>query len=195
MRKEQKRQGHRSESAAGLPVLTHRVPRWGLCLESRPAGGDGGRDAGRSSPVQTALTGAAPLATCSKCWRGCWWWWRGVFHTACLKGQCDQNNWLEWASGGLSHSPQLQASVTPAVVRVDVTWPWWSGIPCNLQRFLLTPFAKGKRHTCPKGLVWLFSEIIIKNNNNSNRNPLFSFVSFAIGEKETTVCVIWGYKQ
>lgn len=65
------------------------------------------------------------------------------------------------ASGGLS----FQESVSPAMVKVDVTWLWWSHIPCKCQKFFLTSSAKGK-DKCTKELIWFFSEIVKKNNNN-----------------------------
>lgn len=65
--------------------------------------------------------------------------------------------WLEWwvrASGGLSRSPQLQESVTPAVAwcdpRVDVTWPWWLDILHKPQRFFTNSFCQRKKTHLPK---------------------------------------------
>lgn len=106
-----------------------RVPIQGLGLESRPSRKDGGRHPCADSLVWVQLRWtlaqsagrAGASGWCSYCW---------------FEG-------LMWVLG---------ASIWRfnAMVKVDMTWPWWSDIPPKCQKFSLASSAK-ENDKCTKG--------------------------------------------
>lgn len=140
--------------------LSSRVPSQGLRLENRPIRERRGKRCG-DNLTRTALSVLLHWPLAQNAGRV---GMRvvGALHTTCLK---DKGVWLDWASGGLSHhSPSCGQGWC------DLTLVVRHSIQVSE---VLTLFAKGKKTNFSKELVWLFSEIIIKNNKTKTKtkNP------------------------